>query len=152
MFAIGFNVVKDHAFFAIAEFGEQPQLKKVDRTPYNTDNADGIAVAFDAFKALLRHLKEIYPEAKFSFLASSAGQYGSSIETIKAEGILQLAARHMGVEFHKITPQTLPKKLGLEKGVKWKPHMMSTYNAEKQWKQFGSGGDGAAAAAIAGLR
>ena len=151
MVCVGFNVVKDHIFYAVAEFGMPKfDLQKVDKVPYSMESGDQMALAFDSIKALLKHLQNTHPDATYSFLASSAGQYGSSVETIKAEGILQLAARHIGIDLKKITPQSLPKRLGIDKGVKWKPYLAETYNAEKKWKQFGSGGDGAVAAAIGG--
>ena len=83
---------------------------------------------------------------RIAILKCSSGLRGSSVEAIKAEGIVELIASQLELDFVRVAPQSLPSALGCAKGEKWPQKAKALFNPDKSWKHW-NGTDGAVSAA-----
>jgi len=85
---------------------------------------------------------------KIAVLKSSGGARGSSVEAIKSEAIIEVAAVDQGLQVVQVTPQSLKKALGCGANEKWQARSKTLFNPEGAIKYWAKGFDGAAAAAF----
>ena len=103
---------------------------------------------------LLRRLVVIFDRGSKSrrsmvaLLGSSAGRFKSSVESIKAEAITELAAAESGVPVVKVTAASLKKVLGCATGQKWQARAAERFNPKGYHKNWSHGAAGATAAAL----
>jgi hypothetical protein len=83
-----------------------------------------------------------------ALLASSSGRFKSSVEAIKAEAIVELAAVESGLPVVKVTAASLKKVLGCTAGEKWQARAAERFNSPGRHKNWSHGAAGAAAAAL----
>ena len=65
-----------------------------------------------------------------ALLKCSSGRFGSCLEAIKGEAIIELAASQRGLRVAKIVPQSLKKTLGCAKGQKWRDRAGELFNPD----------------------
>ncbi len=105
-----------------------------------TDLLKRLAVIFD------RRGKSRRPT--IALLGSSSGRFKSSVETIKAEAITELAAAKSGLPVVKVRAASLKKALGCDAGEKWQTRAGELFNPKGRHKNWSQGAAGAAAAAF----
>jgi hypothetical protein len=108
----------------------------------------------DDLTELLRRLVVVFDRGNRSrrstiaLLGSSSGRFKSSVEAIKAEAVIQLAAAETGLPVVKVTAASLKKVLGCATGQKWQARAGERFNPTGRHKNWSHGAAGAAAAAL----
>lgn len=83
-----------------------------------------------------------------ALLKCSSGRFGSCLETIKGEAMVELAAAQRGLRVVKIAPQSLKKALGCATDQTWRDRAAERFNAGSQQRNWSKGAAGAVAVAF----
>jgi hypothetical protein len=83
-----------------------------------------------------------------ALLKCSSGRFGSCLEAIKGEAMVELAASQRGMRVLKIAPQSLNKTLGCAKDQKWRDRAGERFNPHGKRPNWSKGAAGAVAAAF----
>ena len=83
-----------------------------------------------------------------ALLKCSSGRFGSCLEAIKGEAIIELAASQRGLRIVKIAPQSLKKTLGCAKDQKWRDRAGEMFNPNGKRPNWSKGAAAAVAAAF----
>jgi hypothetical protein len=83
-----------------------------------------------------------------ALLKCSSGRFGSCLEAIKGEAMIELAASQRGLRVVKIAPQSLKKTLGSAKDQKWQHRAGELFNPDGKRPNWSKGAVGAVAAAF----
>jgi len=83
-----------------------------------------------------------------ALLKCSSGRFGSCLEAIKAEAMVELAAVQKGLIIAKVVPQSLKKSLGCATDQKWRDRATELFNPDGKRKHWSKGAAGAVAAAF----
>ena len=108
----------------------------------------------DDLTELLQRLTAIFGHAgkgrrsSIALLGSSSGRFKSSVEAIKAEAVIELAAAESGLPVVRVTAASLKKALGCATGQKWQARAGERFNPTGRDKHWSQGAAGAAAAAL----
>ncbi len=147
---IGINSTKDAIFIAeTSGVGVAFEVEKITRLQFELSGSSDLADLLKNLKTLLAALRDQECDT-VAILCCSAGQYGSSLEAVKAEAVVQLAAHECGFTVVGIKPQSLKSALGCEKGEQWQAKSKELFNGEGTHKYWTQGANGAAAAAYKG--
>jgi len=89
-----------------------------------------------------------------ALLKCSSGRFGSCLEAIKGEAIVELAAAQGGHCVVRVAPQSLKKALGGAKDQKWRDRAAELFNPDRKRPHWSKGAAGAVAVAfkVAGER
>ena len=82
-----------------------------------------------------------------SLLKCSSGRFGSCLEAIKGEAMLELAAYQRGLRVVRIAPQSLKRTLGCAKEQKWRDRAGELFNPDGKRPNWSKGAAGAVAVA-----
>lgn len=104
-------------------------------------------------KELQQRLAAIFDGGKrrrptIALLGSSSGRFKSSVEAIKAEAIVELAAAESGLPVVRVRAASLKKILGCAAGEKWQACAGARLNPAGRHKNWSQGAAGAGAAAL----
>lgn len=83
-----------------------------------------------------------------ALLKCSSGRFGSCLEAIKAEAMVELAAAQCGLRVVKLAPQSLKKSLGGTPEQKWRDRAGELFNPDGKRPNWSKGAAGAVAAAF----
>jgi hypothetical protein len=83
-----------------------------------------------------------------ALLKCSSGRFGSCLEAIKGEAMVELAASQRGFRVVKIAPQSLKKTLGCAKDQKWRDRVRELFNPAGKRANWSKGAAGAVAVAF----
>lgn len=83
-----------------------------------------------------------------ALLKCSSGRFGSCLEAIKGEAMVELAAAERGLHVAKVAPQSLKKALGCAKDQKWRDRAGELFNPDGKRPNWSKGAAGAVAAAF----
>src|SRR5580692_7035056 len=83
-----------------------------------------------------------------ALLKCSSGRFGSCLEAIKGEAIVELAASVRGLRVVKVPPQSLKKALGCAKDQKWRDRAAELFNPRGKRPNWSQGAAGAVAVAF----
>ena len=83
-----------------------------------------------------------------ALLKCSSGRFGSCLEAIKGEAMLELAAAQCGLRVVKVVPQSLKKTLGCATDQKWRDRAGELFNPGGKRRNWSKGAAGAVAAAL----
>ena len=83
-----------------------------------------------------------------ALLKCSSGRFGSCLEAIKGEAMVELAAVQRGVRVIKVVPQSLKKSLGCAVDQKWRDRAAERFNPGGKVQNWSKGAAGAVAAAF----
>ena len=83
-----------------------------------------------------------------ALLKCSSGRFGSCLEAIKGEAMVELAAVQRGVRVVKVAPQSLKKSLGCAADQKWRDRAAERFNPVGKVQNWSKGAAGAVAAAF----
>lgn len=114
-----------------------------------TPGADTQALsrALETVRALLVPTGDGEPVTDLAFFGCMSGQRGSSVESIKAETIVQLAADSLGIKVHIFHPASFYKSFKNADGRNWSERARGVIDPERQVPYWNSGVDGAICAA-----
>lgn len=82
-----------------------------------------------------------------ALLKCSSGRFGSCLEAIKAEAMIELAAAQCGRPIIKVVPQSLKKPLGGPPEQKWRERAAELFNPDGKRPHWSKGAAGAVAVA-----
>lgn len=140
---IGINSTKDAIFVAETLNADGHfQVTKVLRVQFEIQQASDLYDLLQNFSTILS--RDVISVA---ILKCSGGQYGASVEAIKAEAIVELTAHQKGLPISMITPQSLKKALACGSGEKWQDKSKLMFNSEGEHKYWAQGANGAVCAA-----
>jgi hypothetical protein len=83
-----------------------------------------------------------------ALLKCSSGRFGSCLEAIKAEAMVELAAVQRGIRVVKVVPQSLKKSLGCAADQKWRDRAAERFNPGGKLRNWSKGAAGAVSAAF----
>lgn len=83
-----------------------------------------------------------------ALLKCSSGRFGSCLEAIKGEAMVELAAAQCGLRVVKLAPQSLKKSLGGAPDQKWRDRAGELFNPDGKRPNWSKGAAGAVAAAF----
>jgi hypothetical protein len=83
-----------------------------------------------------------------ALLKCSSGRFGSCLEAIKGEAMVELAASQRGLRVVKVAPQSLKKILGCAKDQKWRDRAEELFNPSGKSPNWSKSAAGAVAAAF----
>lgn len=86
--------------------------------------------------------------ATIALLKCSSGRFGSCLEAIKAEAMVELAATQHGLGIVKVPPQSLKKALGGPPEQKWRERALELFNRDGKRRHWSKGAAGAVAVAF----
>jgi len=81
-------------------------------------------------------------------LKCSSGRFGSCLEAIKGEAMVELAAFQHGLRVIKVAPQSLKKSLGCAMDQKWRDRANELFNPGGKRQNWSKGAIGAIAVAF----
>ncbi len=127
--------------------GETFAIASIEPVPFQVRSGDDLAT-------LLQRLIKIFDRGArnrrptIALLGSSSGRFKSSVEAIKAEAIVELAAAESGVAVVRVNAASLKKALGCATGQKWQARAGERFNPAGRHHNWSQGAAGAAAAAL----
>ena len=83
-----------------------------------------------------------------ALLKCSSGRFGSCLEAIKGEAMVELAAVQRGLRVVKVAPQSLKKSLDCAADQKWRDRAAQLFNPEGKLQNWSKGAAGAVAVAF----
>jgi hypothetical protein len=83
-----------------------------------------------------------------ALLKCSSGRFGSCLEAIKGEAMIELAAAQRGLRVVKVAPQSLKKTLGCATDQKWRDRAGELFNPDGKHRNWSTGAAGAVAVAF----
>ncbi len=83
-----------------------------------------------------------------ALLKCSSGRFGSCLEAIKGEAMVELAAFQLGLRVVKFAPQSLKKPLGCAADQKWRDRAAELFNPGGKRENWSKGAAGAVAVAF----
>jgi hypothetical protein len=83
-----------------------------------------------------------------ALLKCSSGRFGSCLQAIKGEAMVELAAVQGGDRVVKVAPQSLKKALGCANGQKWLDRAVELFNPDGKRPNWPKGATGAATVAF----
>jgi hypothetical protein len=83
-----------------------------------------------------------------ALLKCSSGRFGSCLEAIKGEAMIELAAFQRGLRVVKVAPQSLKKALGCATDQKWQDRAGERFNPKGKHRNWSRGAAGAVAVAF----
>jgi hypothetical protein len=143
---IGVNTTKDAIIFAETDFSKSEfTVNKILKIQFQIQQASDL---YD----LLQNITTIFGQnagvtSGIALLKCPGGQYGASVEAIKAEAIVELSAYQMKIPINMVATQSLKKVLECEKNEKWQDKSKAMFNADGLHKYWLQGANGAACAA-----
>jgi hypothetical protein len=144
---LGLNATKEAIFVAETQ-GEGLKFlaSKVQRIQFQIQQPSDLTDLLQTISTILDHSPGVVQS--IAILKCSGGQYGSSVEAIKAEAIAELVAVQKGLKIIQVTPQSLKKALSCPAGQKWQDRAKELFNADGRHKYWSQGANGAVSAAF----
>jgi hypothetical protein len=115
--------------------------------PFQVSSGDDLAELLQTLLTFFDR-KGKSPRPVVALLKCSSGRFGSCLEAIKAEAVVELAASQLGLRVAKIAPQSLKRTLGCAKDQKWRDRAAEIFNPDGQCANWSKGAAGAVSAAF----
>jgi len=115
--------------------------------PFQVHSGEGLTELLQSLIALFDR-KGKSAGSVIALLKCSSGRFGSCLEAIKGEAMVELAAIQRGVRVVKVVPQSLKKSLGCAADQKWRDRAAERFNPGGKLQNWSKGAAGAVAAAF----
>jgi hypothetical protein len=115
--------------------------------PFQVRSGDDLAELLQTLIALFDR-KGKGAGSVIALLQCSSGRFGSCLEAIKGEAMVELAASQRGLRVVKVAPQSLKKTLGCAKDQKWRDRAGELFNPDGKRPNWSKGAAGAVAVAF----
>jgi hypothetical protein len=115
--------------------------------PFQVRSGDDMADLLQNLITLLDR-KDKSVGSVIALLKCSSGRFGSCLEAIKGEAMIELAAFQRGLRVVKVAPQSLKKTLGCATDQKWRDRAGELFNPDGKQRNWSKGAAGAVAVAF----
>ena len=115
--------------------------------PFQVRSGDDLAGLLQSLIALFDR-KGRGAGSVIALLKCSSGRFGSCLEAIKGEAMVELAAAQRGLRVVKVAPQSLKKTLGCATDQKWRDRAAELFNPDGKRRNWSKGAAGAVAVAF----
>jgi hypothetical protein len=127
--------------------GAKFAITKLTQIPFQVGSGDDLAELLQTLLTLFQSQGRRGPSV-LALLKCSSGRFGSCLEAIKGEAMVELAASQLGLRIVKIAPQSLKKALGCAPDQKWQDRAAEMFNPGGKRPNWSKGAAGALAAAF----
>jgi hypothetical protein len=127
--------------------GETFAIASIKSVRFRVASGDDLQELLDSLEVLFAKGRR-NRRATIALLASSSGRFKSSVEAIKAEAVVELAAVESEIPVVKVSASSLKKALGCAGGEKWQARAGERFNPDRRYENWSQGAAGAAAAAL----
>jgi hypothetical protein len=143
---LGISTTKSAVIIAeTKDAGDEFVIKSIRPIPFQVRSGDDLT-------ELLQHLVTLFARkgvgSVIALLKCSSGRFGSCLEAIKGEAIVELAAVQRGLRVVKVAPQSLKKSLGCATDQKWRDRAAELFNPKGKLRNWSKGAAGAVAVAF----
>ncbi len=115
--------------------------------PFQVRSGDDLAELLKSLTTFFDR-KSSGPRPVIALLKCSSGRFGSCLEAIKGEAMVELAATQRGLGVIKVVPQSLKKALGCAPEQKWRDRAAERFNPKGKQRNWSKGAAGAVAVAF----
>jgi hypothetical protein len=127
--------------------GDKFVITAIRPIPFQVRSGDDLAELLQSLITIFdRHSKGA--GSVIVLLKCSSGRFGSCLEAIKGEAIIELAAFQRGLRVVKVAPQSLKKTLGCATDQKWQDRAGELFNPDGKHRNWSRGAAGAVAVAF----
>jgi hypothetical protein len=126
--------------------GDKFVISVIKPIPFQVRSGDDLAELLHTLTTLFSR-KGRDAGSVIALLKCSSGRFGSCLEAIKGEAMVELAAFQRGLRVVKIAPQSLKKSLGCAKDQKWRDRASELFNPGGKHLNWSKGAAGAVAVA-----
>jgi hypothetical protein len=116
--------------------------------PFQVGSGDDLEGLLESLSTLFLHRGGKDAGSIIALLRCSSGRFGSCLEAIKGEAMVELAAVQRGLHVVKVAPQSLKKSLGCATEQKWRDRAGELFNPGGKLQKWSKGAAGAVAAAF----
>jgi hypothetical protein len=127
--------------------GDKFVVTAIRPVPFQVRSGDDLAGLLQSLIALFDR-KGKGAGSVIALLKCSSGRFGSCLEAIKGEAMVELAAAQRGLRVVKVAPQSLKKTLGCATDQKWRDRAAELFNPDGKRRNWSKGAAGAAAVAF----
>jgi hypothetical protein len=144
----GINATKSDIVIAeTRSAGSKFVITAIRSIPFQVRFGDDLAELLRSLSALLDHKKK-GAVLIVALLKCSSGRFGSCLEAIKGEAMVELAAFQHGLRVVKVAPQSLKKSLGCATDQKWRDRADELFNPGGKRLNWSKSATGAVAVAF----
>jgi hypothetical protein len=119
--------------------------------PFQVRSGDDLAGLLQSLIALFDR-KGRGAGSVIALLKCSSGRFGSCLEAIKGEAMVELAVAQRGLRVVKVAPQSLKKTLGCATDQKWRDRAAELFNPDGKRRNWSKGAAGAVAVAFVAFK
>jgi hypothetical protein len=127
--------------------GDKFVVTAIRPVPFQVRSGDDLAELLQSLIALFDR-KGKGAGSVIALLKCSSGRFGSCLEAIKGEAMVELAAAQRGFRVVKVAPQSLKKTLGCATDQKWRDRAAELFNPDGKRRNWSKGAAGAVAVAF----
>ena len=144
----GVNATKSAVVIAETKgAGDKFVITAIRPIPFQARSGDDLAELLQSLITIFdRHSKGA--DSVIVLLKCSSGRFGSCLEAIKGEAIIELAAAQRGLRVVKVAPQSLKKTLECAMNQKWRDRAGELFNPDGKHRNWSRGAAGAVAVAF----
>ncbi|HEX7619357.1 MAG TPA: hypothetical protein VF480_11645 [Verrucomicrobiae bacterium] len=144
----GVNATKSAVVIAETKgLGDKFVIKSIRPIPFQVHSGDDLTELLQSLITLFdRKGKGV--GSVIALLKCSSGRFGSCLEAIKGEAMVELAAAQRGLRVVKVAPQSLKKTLGCATDQKWRDRAAELFNPKGKQRNWSKGAAGAVAVAF----
>ena len=124
--------------------GDKFVITAIRPIPFKVRSGDDLA---ELLQSLIALFDRKGAGSVIALLKCSSGRFGSCLEAIKGEAMVELAAAQRGLRVVKVAPQSLKKSLGCAAEQKWRDRAGELFNSDGKRPNWSKGAAGAVAAA-----
>ena len=144
----GINATKTNIVIAETRgAGSKFVITAIRSIPFQVLSGDDLTELLGSLRALMDR-KGKGAGSMIALLKCSFGRFGSCLEAIKGEAMVELAAFQHGLRVVKVAPQSLKKSLGCATDQKWRDRAAELFNPGGKRQKWSKGAAGAVAAAF----
>jgi hypothetical protein len=144
----GVNATKSAVVIAETKgAGDKFVVTAIRPVPFQVRSGDDLAELLQSLIALFDR-KGKGAGSVIALLKCSSGRFGSCLEAIKGEAMVELAAAQRGLRVVKVAPQSLKKTLGCATDQKWRDRAAELFNPDGKRRNWSKGAAGAVAVAF----
>jgi hypothetical protein len=127
--------------------GDKFVITAIRLIPFEVHSGDDLAELLQSLSTLFDR-KGRGTGSVIALLKCSSGRFGSCLEAIKGEAMVELAATQRGLRVVKVAPQSLQKALGCATDQKWRDRAAERFNPDGKHRNWSKGAAGSVAVAF----
>lgn len=145
---LGISTTKSAVIVAVTSgVGKRFVLTNLRPIPYQVRSGTDLTELLQSLILEFDHPRRVGANV-IALLKCSSGRFGSCLEAIKGETMVELAATQCGLRVMKVAPQSLKKILGGTPEQKWRDRAAERFNPDGKQRHWSQGAAGAVAVAF----